>query len=134
MIDNGAALLPPDERSWRIEAYAADGGYEAARRAITSMTPMCVVDEVCQAVLRGRGGAGFPAGIKWGFVPRGAAGPKYLCVNADEGEPGTFKDRLVLLRAPHQLLEGMLITAYGVGIRTAYVYVRGEYARIASRL
>jgi NADH-quinone oxidoreductase subunit F len=134
MIDNGAPLLPPDDRSWRLEAYMGGGGYEAARKAITAMTPENVLGEACQAVLRGRGGAGFPAGMKWGFVPRGAAGPRYLCVNADEGEPGTFKDRLVLLRAPHQLLEGMLIAAYSVGIRSAFVYVRGEYARIASRL
>ena len=134
MIEDAVTLLPPDERSWRLEAYLARGGYEAARKAVTTMTPDAVVADVCQAVLRGRGGAGFPAGLKWGFVPRGGDGPKYLCVNADEGEPGTFKDRQVLLRAPHQLLEGMLIAAYGVGIRAAFVYVRGEYARIAERL
>src|SRR5512143_748280 len=134
MIENLATLLPPDERSWRLEAYLARGGYEAARKAVTAMTPESVVSEVCQAALRGRGGAGFSAGLKWGFVPRGGGSPKYLCVNADEGEPGTFKDRHILLRAPHQLLEGMIIAAYGVGIRTAFVYIRGEYARIAARL
>jgi NADH-quinone oxidoreductase subunit F len=134
MIEDPVTLLPPDERSWRLEAYLARDGYAAARKAVTTMTPEAVVAEVCQAVLRGRGGAGFPAGLKWGFVPRGGDRPKYLCVNADEGEPGTFKDRQVLLRAPHQLLEGMLIAAYGVGIRAAFVYVRGEYARIAERL
>ena len=134
MIEDPVTLLPPDERSWRLEAYLARDGYAAARKAVTTMTPDAVVAEVCQAVLRGRGGAGFPAGLKWGFVPRGGDGPKYLCVNADEGEPGTFKDRQVLLRAPHQLLEGMIIAAYGVGIRAAFVYVRGEYARIAERL
>jgi NADH-quinone oxidoreductase subunit F len=134
MVDNGSPLLPSDDRSWRLEAYLARGGYEAARKAVTTMTAEAVVCEVRDAVLRGRGGAGFPAGVKWGFVPRGAAGPKYLCVNADEGEPGTFKDRLILCCAPHQLLEGMLIAAYGVGIGSAYIYVRGEYALIADRL
>ena len=134
MIDSDLRLLPADESAWRLKDYLTRGGYEAARKALTSMTPEEVVDAVCQAVLRGRGGAGFPAGMKWGFVPKGGAAAKYLCVNADEGEPGTFKDRLVLLRAPHQLLEGMLIAAYGVGVGTAYIYVRGEYARMAGRL
>src|SRR5512137_1719657 len=134
MSDNDLRLLPADESAWRLKDYIALGGYEAARKALTSMTPEEVVEVVGQAVLRGRGGAGFPAGMKWRFVPKGGAAAKYLCVNADEGEPGTFKDRLVLLRAPHQLLEGMLIAAYGVGIGTAYVYVRGEYAPMARRL
>jgi len=134
MVDNGLALLPSDDRAWRLEAYLARGGYDAARKAVTTMTPEAVVCEIRDAVLRGRGGAGFPAGVKWGFVPRGLAGPKYLCVNADEGEPGTFKDRHVLCCAPHQLLEGMVIAAYGVGIGSAYIYVRGEYALIADRL
>ena len=134
MLENDVRLLPPDDESWRLEAYLRRGGYDAARKALTSMSPEDVVGEVCKAVIRGRGGAGFPAGMKWGFVPRGGAGPKYLCVNADEGEPGTFKDRLVLLRAPHQLIEGMIIAAFGVGIRTAFIYVRGEYAPIARRL
>jgi NADH-quinone oxidoreductase subunit F len=134
MFDDSVRLLPADEDSWRLEAYLRRGGYEAARKAVTAMAPEDVMAEVRKASLRGRGGAGFPAGQKWGFVPRGGSGPKYLCVNADEGEPGTFKDRLVLLRAPHQLLEGMLIAAFAVGIRSAFIYVRGEYARIARRL
>jgi NADH-quinone oxidoreductase subunit F len=134
MSEIGARLLPVDDNSWRLEAYLRRGGYETARKVLTSMVPADVIAEVRKASLRGRGGAGFPAGVKWGFVPQGGAGPKYLCVNADEAEPGTFKDRLVLLRAPHQLLEGMLITAFAVGIRTAFVYVRGEYARVARRL
>jgi NADH-quinone oxidoreductase subunit F len=133
MDDDGLTLLPTDDRSWRLGPYLARGGYGAARKAVTAMTPEAVVGEVREAVLRGRGGAGFPAGMKWGFVPRGGS-PKYLCVNADEGEPGTFKDRLILIRAPHQLIEGLIIAAYGVGIGTAYVYVRGEYALIAARL
>ncbi len=134
MFDESVRLLPAEEDSWRLEAYLRRGGYEAARGAVTAMAPEDVMAEVRQASLRGRGGAGFPAGMKWGFVPRGGAGPKYLCVNADEGEPGTFKDRLVLLRAPHQLLEGMLIAAFAVGVRSAFIYVRGEYARIVRRL
>jgi NADH-quinone oxidoreductase subunit F len=134
MPENGVRLLPVDDDSWRLEAYLRRGGYETARKVLTSMAPADVIAEVRQASLRGRGGAGFPAGVKWGFVPQGGAAPKYLCVNADEAEPGTFKDRLVLLRAPHQLLEGMLITAFAVGIRTAFVYVRGEYVRVARRL
>jgi NADH-quinone oxidoreductase subunit F len=134
MSDNGVTLLPADDRSWRLESYLARGGYGAARKAVTSMIAEAVVGEVREAVLRGRGGAGFPAGVKWGFVPRGGSVPKYLCVNADEGEPGTFKDRLILLRAPHQLLEGLIIAAYGVGIGTAYIYVRGEYSLLAARL
>jgi NADH-quinone oxidoreductase subunit F len=134
MAENGFRLLPGDDESWRLEAYLRRGGYDTARKVLTSMAPADVVAEVRKAFLRGRGGAGFPAGVKWGFVPQGGAVPKYLCVNADEAEPGTFKDRLVLLRAPHQLLEGILITAFAVGIRTAFVYVRGEYALVAWRL
>ncbi|MGZ5467896.1 MAG: NADH-quinone oxidoreductase subunit NuoF [Candidatus Aminicenantales bacterium] len=134
MPENGFRLLPLDDDSWRLEAYLRRGGYETARKVLTSMAPEAVIAEVRKASLRGRGGAGFPAGVKWGFVPKGVSGPKYLCVNSDEAEPGTFKDRLVLLRAPHQLLEGMLITAFAVGIRTAFIYVRGEYAQVARRL
>jgi NADH-quinone oxidoreductase subunit F len=134
MPENGVRLLPVDDGSWRLEAYLRGGGYQAARKALTSMLPADVIAEVRKSGIRGRGGAGFPAGMKWGFVPQGVAGPKYLCVNADEGEPGTFKDRLVLLRSPHALLEGMVLTAFAVGIGTAFVYVRGEYARLSERL
>ncbi|MBP1659554.1 MAG: nuoF2 [Candidatus Aminicenantes bacterium] len=134
MSENGVRLLPVDESSWHLEAYLRGGGYRTAREVITSRPPADVIAEVRRASLRGRGGAGFPAGVKWGFVPQGGAGPKYLCVNADEAEPGTFKDRLILLRAPHLLLEGMLITAYAVGVRTAFIYIRGEYAAVARRL
>ncbi len=132
MLENGVRLLPADDDSWRLEAYLRRGGYETARKVLTTMAPAAVIAEVRKAALRGRGGAGFPAGVKWGFVPQGGAGPKYLCVNADEAEPGTFKDRFVLLRAPHQLLEGMLITAFAVGIRSAFIYVRGEYAQVVA--
>ncbi len=134
MSEDAVRLIPADEGSWRLEAYLRRGGYEAARKAVTSMAPADVITEVRKAGLRGRGGAGFPAGLKWSFVPQGGAGPKYLCVNADEGEPGTFKDRAILVRNPHQLIEGMTIAAFGVGIRKAFIYVRGEYGRIAGRL
>ena len=117
-----------------FDAYAAGGGYVAARKALSSMTPAQVVDEVSRANLRGLGGAGFPTGRKWSFIPRGSPKPKYLVVNADEGEPGTFKDRYILERDPHALLEGMVITAYAIGSHKAYVYIRGEYVRSAERL
>ncbi len=108
------------EGTW-LEAYVADGGYRAATKALTSMTPDQVIDEVTKANLRGLGGAGFPAGKKWSFIPKETTKPKYLVVNADEGEPGTFKDRYIMERDPHGLLEGMIIAAYAIGSLTAYV-------------
>ena len=117
-----------------FETYVASNGYLAARKALTSMTPEQVIGEVSYAKLRGLGGAGFPAGKKWSFIPKGTTKPKYLVVNADEGEPGTFKDRYILERDPYALLEGMLITAYAIGSHKAYVYIRGEYFRSAQRL
>jgi len=114
--------------------YVADDGYSAARKALTSMTPEQVIDEVSEANLRGLGGAGFPAGRKWSFVPKETTQPKYLVVNADEGEPGTFKDRYIMERDPHALLEGMIIAAYAIGSHKAYVYIRGEYFQSAKRL
>jgi len=134
MSEDAVRLIPADDASWRLEAYLRRGGYQAARKAVTSMAPADVINEVRKAGLRGRGGAGFPAGLKWSFVPQGGDAPKYLCVNADEGEPGTFKDRAILVRNPHQLIEGIIIAAFGVGIGKAFIYVRGEYARIADRL
>jgi NADH-quinone oxidoreductase subunit F len=98
------------------------------------MTPASVLDEVKRANLRGRGGAGFPAGVKWGFVPQNVPKPRYLCVNADEGEPGTFKDRYLMNHNPHLLLEGMIIASYAVGIHSAFIYVRGEYEVVTRRL
>lgn len=117
-----------------LEDYLADGGYLAAEKALTSMTPDQVIDEVSNANLRGLGGAGFPAGKKWSFVPKEINKPKYLVANADEGEPGTFKDRYIMERDPHALLEGMIISAYAIGSHKAYVYIRGEYFRSAKRL
>jgi NADH-quinone oxidoreductase subunit F len=117
-----------------FEGYVADGGYLAARKALTTMTAQGVIDEVSKSNLRGLGGAGFPTGRKWSFIPKQSPKPKYLVVNADEGEPGTFKDRYILERDPHALLEGVLIAAYSIGSHKAYVYIRGEYFRPAKRL
>jgi NADH-quinone oxidoreductase subunit F len=116
-----------------IDVYLRRGGYKAVEKAL-KMKPAEVLDEVKKASLRGRGGAGFPAGVKWSFVPQNVPGPRYMCVNADEGEPGTFKDRYIMSHNPHLLLEGIVIASYAVGIHTAYVYIRGEYEAVARRL
>ncbi len=123
-----------DPQGTWFEDYVADNGYFAAKKTLTSMTPDQVIEEVSKANLRGLGGAGFPAGRKWSFVPKESTKPKYLVVNADEGEPGTFKDRYIMERDPHALLEGMIIAAYAIGSHKAYVYIRGEYFRSAKRL
>jgi NADH-quinone oxidoreductase subunit F len=122
------------ENGHTINVYLEKNGYKAVEKAIKVMSPENVLDEVKAANLRGRGGAGFPAGVKWGFVPRDVDKPKYLCVNADEGEPGTFKDRYIMTHNPHLLLEGIIITSYCVGIHSAYIYIRGEYENVALRL
>ena len=112
------------------DAYVADRGYRATKKAL-SMTPAQVIEEVSRSNLRGLGGAGFPTAKKWSFIPKANPKPRYLVVNADEGEPGTFKDRYILERDPHALLEGILIAAYAIASHKAYVYIRGEYARSA---
>ena len=112
-----------------LDAYVKDGGYEAARKALTHMMPEEVVTQVMLSNLRGLGGAGFPTGKKWAFIPKDTSKPHYLVVNADEGEPGTFKDRYLLERDPHLLIEGMIIASYATGCRKAYVYIRGEYVQ-----
>ncbi len=121
------------ENVFKIDEYVKQGGYKAVRKALQEMKPEEILEEVKKANLRGRGGAGFPAGVKWGFVPP-VDKPKYLCVNADEGEPGTFKDRYIMSHNPHMLFEGIIITSYCVGIHSAYIYIRGEYESIAQRL
>jgi NADH-quinone oxidoreductase subunit F len=119
-----------------IAGYEQVGGYQALRKAIGQMSPADVTNEVKNSNLRGRGGAGFPTGSKWSFVPIGpdAPHPKYLIVNADEMEPGTFKDRLLLEGAPHQLLEGAIITAYAIQADVVYLFLRWEYRLAEQRL
>lgn len=111
-----------------IEEYIAAGGYEALAKALTEMSPDEVLEVVKESKLRGRGGAGFPTGIKWEAVRRAQGEERYILCNADEGEPGTFKDRLIMEGDPHRLIEGMALAAYAVGARRGYVYIRGEYA------
>ncbi len=113
------------DRAQDIDAYERSGGYAALRRAVAQLGPKAVLDEVIASNLRGRGGAGFPTGRKWSFIPKDAP-QKYLAVNADESEPGTFNNRVLIDADPHLLLEGILLCCYAVGIAHAYVYIRGE--------
>ncbi|MFH1857552.1 MAG: NADH-quinone oxidoreductase subunit NuoF [Candidatus Omnitrophota bacterium] len=115
----------------KISVYLEGGGYRMAEKAVKTMTPEAVVEEVKNANLRGLGGAGFGTGMKWSFLPKDRKKPVYLVVNADEGEPGTFKDRYLLEKDPHRLIEGMLIAAFATGCRKAVVYLRGEYLKPA---
>jgi NADH-quinone oxidoreductase subunit F len=123
---------------WSLAAYERDqGGYAQARRVLTTMTREQTVDEAKKANIRGRGGAGFPMGVKWSFMPKGAAAPgkpHYLVVNADEGEPGTHKDRTLMERNPHACVEGCIIACYGIGAHVAYIYVRDELHLSKARL
>ncbi len=115
--------------SHRLDTYLQDKGYEGARKALTQMTPAQVIEEIKKSNLRGLGGAGFATGTKWGFIPQNNPKPKYLVVNGDEGEPGTFKDKYIFEQDPHALLEGIIITCYVIGSHKAYVYIRGEYVK-----
>jgi NADH-quinone oxidoreductase subunit F len=118
--------------AWTLDAYEAKGGYQAAKRLIQmprdeqNKVP-AIIDDVKKAGLRGRGGAGFPTGVKWSFVDYRAKKPRYLAINADESEPGTCKDRVIMTYNPHMLIEGILIACHAVGIENAYIYIRGEY-------
>ena len=118
---------------YTYDGYVRTGGYSALRRAVTSMTPEQVHNEVKASEMQGRGGAGFPAGTKWGFLPADVF-PRYVVVNGDESEPGTYKDRLLMERDPHQLIEGTVIAAYAVKAAQAFLYVRGEMALAQERL
>ncbi|MEX1172374.1 MAG: NuoF family protein [Chloroflexota bacterium] len=117
-----------------LEDYAAAGGYEALRSVLTTMTPADVRDEITRSGLRGRGGAGYPTGLKWNTVAKATGAPRYVICNADEGDPGAFMDRSVLESDPHRVLEGMAIAAYAIGARFGYVYCRGEYPLVVSRV
>ena len=121
-----------DPAGHTLERYVATGGYQGLKAAL-DRRPLDVVEEVKTASLLGRGGAGFPAGVKWGFCPPGVF-PRYLVVNGDESEPGTYKDRLLMERDPHQLIEGVLIACYAVGCSQAFLYVRGEMALAQERI
>jgi NADH-quinone oxidoreductase subunit F len=114
--------------SHTLKAYVETGGYTAWAKA-QAMEPAAITEEVKKANLRGLGGAGFPTGMKWSFIPKGHTGPVYLVINGDEGEPGTFKDRYLLERDPHALIEGMLIAARAINCAKAFVYIRGEYVQ-----
>lgn len=113
-----------------IDVYERNGGYEALKRAVQGMTPDQVTDAVKISGLKGRGGAGFPTGLKWSFLPKGVF-PRYLVVNADESEPGTFKDREIMEKNPHQFIEGVIISAYAIQSHHAFIYIRGEYPAAA---
>src|SRR5512142_1448267 len=119
-----------DPRFRHVDRYVETGGYAALRKAL-GMTKEQIVDEVKKANLRGRGGAGFPAGVKWGFLPKDMSRPRVLVVNADEGEPGTFKDRLIMSRGRRLLIEGIVIASYAMTIHASYIYIRGEFVREA---
>jgi NADH-quinone oxidoreductase subunit F len=122
------ADLPEEAQPESLAAYRGRGGYQALKKAL-GMTPADVIDEVKKSGLRGRGGAGFPTGMKWSFVDKKSGKPVYLICNGDESEPGTFKDRVLLHQRPHLLLEGLAISAHAVGAHTAYIYVRGEFPK-----
>src|SRR4026207_1132254 len=115
------------ENSRSLEVYRKHGGYEALKKVLAGMSPDDGDHEVKKSALRGRGGAGFPTGMKWSFVPKDSPKPKYVVCNADESEPGTFTDRYLMERDPPMLIEGMLIAAYALNAKTNYIYTRGEY-------
>ncbi len=119
-------VLPDIENLHILDVYKKNGGYEAIKKAL-SQTPDEIIDTVKKSGLRGRGGAAFLTGLKWSFMPKTTDKPKYLCINGDESEPGSFKDRQIFEYNPHQLIEGILITSYAIGANNCYVYIRGEY-------
>src|SRR5262245_13859694 len=110
-----------------LAEYEQTGGYQALKNILGKVAPADVTQMVIKSGLRGRGGAGFPTGVKWGFLPKDYQGPRYLCCNADESEPGTFKDRQLMERDPHQMLEGIVLACYAIGSESAYIYIRGEF-------
>lgn len=116
------------DKSWTLDAYISAGGYDVLKKILSEKTaPETIIDELKTSALRGRGGAGFPTGLKWSFMPRTAEGQKYIVCNSDEGEPGTCKDRDILRYNPHQLIEGMIIAGYTIGASAGYNYIRGEF-------
>ncbi|MCG3155589.1 MAG: NADH-quinone oxidoreductase subunit F [bacterium] len=131
MTPNGGILTPLIKQNCQIlRNYLEAGGYAAARKAL-AMAPDEIISEVTKSNLRGLGGAGFPTGRKWSFIPKNSPKPKYLVINADESEPGTFKDRYIIVHATHALLEGIIIAAKAIDAHAAYIYIRGEYVEPA---
>ena len=116
------------------DVYRKNGGYAAVEKALKTMSPDNVTDEVKKSGLRGRGGAGFPTGMKWGFCAKPAGVPRYIVCNADESEPGTFKDRYLMEMIPHLLIEGLIVSSYAIGSNRSYIYIRGEFAWIVDIL
>ena len=114
-----------------LDVYRSKGGYASVEKALKKMTPEEIVEEVKKSGLRGRGGAGFPTGMKWSFLAKPEGVARYLVCNADESEPGTFKDRYLMERHPHLLIEGMITSSYALGANTSYIYIRGEYFYVA---
>ncbi|MCK6612687.1 MAG: NADH-quinone oxidoreductase subunit NuoF [Ignavibacteriaceae bacterium] len=119
-------VLPDIPNLHQLDVYKANGGYQAVKKAY-GQSPDDIIDQVKKSGLRGRGGAAFSAGLKWSFMPKTTSKPKYLCVNGDESEPGSFKDRQIFEYNPHQLIEGILITCYAIQANNCYIYIRGEY-------
>jgi len=116
------------DRPWLLSTYESEGGYEALRKILKeNISQEDIIEAVKTSGLRGRGGAGFPTGLKWSFINRSAPGDKYIVCNSDEGEPGTFKDRDILRYNPHALIEGMIIAGYATGATAGYNYIRGEF-------
>ena len=120
-------VLPQVKDLHRIDVYTSNGGYDQIRKVLSGMSPDDVINEVKASGLRGRGGACFSTGLKWSFMPKSNDKVKYLAINGDESEPGSFKDRQILEYNPHQLIEGILIAGYAMGITKAFIYIRGEY-------
>ncbi|WP_292981268.1 NADH-quinone oxidoreductase subunit NuoF [Nitrosomonas sp.] len=130
-----AGVDTADSENWRLKSYLKRDGYTALKKILSQkISPETVIEEIKKSALRGRGGAGFPTGLKWSFMPKQYTGEKYLVCNSDEGEPGTFKDRDIMRYNPHILIEGMLIAAYAMGIRTGYNYVHGEIWDVYERM
>ena len=123
-----------EDGCYTMDFYRRHNGYEVAKKIVLDHDPDSIIEDVKASNLRGRGGAGFPTGVKWGFVPKQTDKPKYLVCNADESEPGTFKDRVIIEYNPHLLLEGMIICCKAVGIKSAYIYIRGEFVHGYRRL
>ena len=136
MEDFEPVLLANVDRpeSHSLSAYEATGGYRGLRRALQELAPSDVVEEVKESALRGRGGAGFPTGLKWTFLPEEHPGPVYMCINADESEPGTFNNRILMEEDPHQVLEGTILSCFATRTTTAYIYLRYEYPKSLQRL